>query len=100
MEIQPAVLMFDNNQTSYEYTDTYFALTDGQGCPVKDAQVMLLPLDGGHCIQNPNGVYDPSSPPNEWWMLLTDETGFAKEGLLSKQVSVFLLSKEFHNLLQ
>ena len=78
MEIQPAVLMFDNNQTSYEYTDTYFALTDGQGCPVKDAQVMLLPLDGGHCIQNPNGVYDPSSPPNEWWMLLTDETGFAK----------------------
>lgn len=77
IEAQPRVLMFDNGQTSYEYTNVYFYVTDGQGSPIHNAKVMLLPTDGGHCIQNPDGIYDPALPVNEWWMLLTNDDGYA-----------------------
>jgi len=77
IEPQPAVLMFDLNQTSYEFADVYFYVTDGQGCQISNAQVMFLGLDGGHFIYSPNAIYVPNSPPNEYWHLLTDENGYA-----------------------
>jgi len=77
IEPQPAVLMYDLAQVSYEAADIYFYVTDGQGCQVSNAKVMFLAPDGGHFIYNPNAIYDPSSPPNEYWLLRTDANGYA-----------------------
>jgi len=64
-------------QVSYEAADIYFYVTDGQGCQVSNAKVMFLAPDGGHFIYSPNAIYDPSSPPNEYWLLRTDANGYA-----------------------
>jgi len=69
--------MYDLNQTSYEFSDIYFYLTDAQGCQISNAKVMFLGLDGGHFIYNPNAIYDPASLPNEYWQLLTNQNGYA-----------------------
>ncbi len=77
IEAQPAVLMFDLNQTNYEFSDIYFYLTDAQGCQISNAKVMFLALDGGHFIYSSNAIYDPASLPNEYWRLLTNQNGYA-----------------------
>ena len=78
MQAQPAVLYYDNLQTTPEYADIYFKLSDGQGCFVENAYIMLYSSDGGRFVQNLNGLYDPNLPPNEWWMIITDITGMAR----------------------
>jgi len=77
IEAQPLVLMFDLNQTNYEFSDIYFYLTDAQGCQISNAKVMFLALDGGHFIYSSNAIYDPASLPNEYWRLLTNQNGYA-----------------------
>lgn len=76
IQAQPAALYFDENQVAPEYADIHCVLTDGQGLPVEDAYIMLLSTRG-QFVQNMNGLYDPTLPPNEWWRIITNDQGVA-----------------------
>ncbi|MDY0152809.1 MAG: hypothetical protein RBS43_11095, partial [Candidatus Cloacimonas sp.] len=90
-EIQatPAALYFDETQllTPPEYSNVHCVLTDGQGLPVENAYIMLLSTRGSF-VQNMNGLYDPTLPPNEWWKIITDGNGFAQGRIACKGAEV------------
>lgn len=78
IQAQPAALYFDQEQpdSQPEYSQIHCYLTDGQGLPVEGAYIMLL-CTRGVFVQNVNGIYDPTLPPNEWWRVITDPMGVA-----------------------
>lgn len=85
IQAQPASVYFDENQTTPEYSNVHCLLTDGQGLPVENAYIMLL-CTRGQFVQNLNGLYDPTLPPNEWWKVITDATGLAQGRIAYKAV--------------
>jgi len=87
IQAQPAALYFDENQVPPEYSNILCLLTDGQGLPVEDAYIMLL-CTRGSFVQNINGLYDPTLPPNEWWRIITDSTGLAQGRIAFKAQEV------------
>lgn len=89
IQAQPAALYFDENQMTNppEYSQIVCVLTDGQGLPVEDAYIMLLSTRGSF-VQNVNGIYDPSLPPNEWWKIITDVNGEALGRIACKGAEV------------
>jgi len=87
VQAQPAALNFDENQVPPEYSNILCMLTDGQGLPIEGAYIMLLSTRGSF-VQNVNGLYDPTLPPNEWWKIITDATGLAQGRIALKAQEV------------
>lgn len=87
VQAQPASLYFDENQIPPEYSNIHCVLTDGQGLPIEGAYIMLL-CTRGVFVQNVNGLYDPTLPPNEWWKIITDGTGLAQGRIALKAQEV------------
>jgi len=83
IQAQPAALYFDLNQVPPEYSNIHCLLTDGQGLPIENGYVMLL-CTRGNFVQNLNGLYDPTLPPNEWWRVITDANGLAQGRIACK----------------
>ncbi|MDD4309473.1 MAG: hypothetical protein PHO32_03770 [Candidatus Cloacimonetes bacterium] len=87
IQAQPAALNFNEEQTTAETSNILCVLTDGQGLNVEGAIIMLLSTRG-QFVQNENGLYDPTLPPNEWWKVITDVNGLAQGRIACKAVEV------------